>query len=79
MRVTRLVLLGLALSGALLACGGDDDGETATTTTAESGAPAEGSGDAVTIASFAFEPQDLTMLAMVTASPSPASPSSRRT
>ena len=75
MRMSRLVVLGIVLSGALFACGGDDDDTTAattttaagagdTTTTAAGGAPS--SADAVTIANFAFDPQDLTVQAGAT-------------
>jgi plastocyanin len=54
----RLAVLGLVLSGVLLACGDDDD-TADTTTTAAGGAPS--SADAVTIADFAFEPEELTV------------------
>ena len=55
MRVARLVALGLVLSAAPLACGDDDGAPAGSGTTA---APATG-GSAVTIADFAFDPEEL--------------------
>jgi plastocyanin len=66
-------LLGLVIAAVLLlgfaaGCGDSDDDEGATTTEASADAPPEsnaedggGTGDAVTISDFSFEPEDLTV------------------